>query len=118
MFHFLLLRPNLDYLCDVRNATTVADSNKLERTQRKLPALCYNIFSPQVLCSYANAVDFLKMHTLRERKRHFVELFFIRVYPVFKCCLFRLVTDGLRVPSHNFSVSALPKGKIRFVHIG
>jgi hypothetical protein len=116
MFHFLLLRPYLNYICGVRNATTVADSNKLERTQRKLPALYYNSFFPQVFCSYANAVDVLKMHTLRERKRHFDELFFIRVYLVFKCCPFRLVTDGLRVPAHNFSVSALHKVTLLFIH--
>lgn len=95
MFHFSLLGPNLEYVCCVRNATTVADPNKLERTQRKLAALIYNSFFPQVLCNYANAVDFLKIHTLRERKRQFDELFFIRIYLVFKYCLFRLVTDCL-----------------------
>jgi hypothetical protein len=105
---FLVTVPNLEYFCGIRNSTTVADSNKLERTQRKLQAVYYNSFFPQVLCSYANAVDFLKMHTLRERKRHFDELFFIRVYLLFKCCPFR------RVPAHNFSVSALHKVTLLF----
>jgi len=90
--------------------------DRLERTQRKLPALSYNSLFPQVLCSYANAVDFLKMHTIRERKRQFDELFFIRLYLVFKCCPFRLVTDGLRVPVYNCSVSVLPKVTLLFIY--
>ena len=104
----------MEYFCSIINAITVTDSNKLERTQRKLAALCYTSFFPQVLCRYANDIDFLKMHTLRESRRHFDELFFILVYPGFKFCHFRLVTDGLRVRAHNCSVTALHKGTVLF----
>jgi hypothetical protein len=90
----------VEYICGIRNDIAVTDSSNLERTQRKLIAVCYKSFFPQVVCSYANAVDFLKMRTIRERRR-LDEPFFIRVYLGFKCCPFRLVTDVLRAPAHN-----------------
>ena len=41
--------------------------------------LCYNRFFPHVHCSYANAVGHLKIHTWRERRHLFNDLFYLRL---------------------------------------
>jgi hypothetical protein len=81
MLYFTLVRSKL-----VWNFITTADANKLERIQQKFAALCYNRFLPHVHYSYANALEYLKLHTLRKRRYHLDALFLIQVYRGLKYC--------------------------------
>jgi hypothetical protein len=67
----------LEYASAVWNSITTTDANKLERIQQKLAALCYNRFLPHVHYSYAKALEYLKLHTLRKRRYHLDALFII-----------------------------------------
>jgi hypothetical protein len=75
------------------------DANKLERIQQKFEAPCYNRFLPHVHCSHANALEYLKLHTLCKRRYHFDALFRIQVYCGLKYCPSLLEVVGLRVPT-------------------
>jgi hypothetical protein len=50
----------------VWSSITTTDANKLECIQQKFAALCYNRFLPHVHYSYAKALEYLKLHTLRQ----------------------------------------------------
>ena len=58
------------------NFITSADTNKVERIQRKFAALCHNRLFPHARCSYANASEYVKQHTLRDRRNHLDALTF------------------------------------------
>jgi hypothetical protein len=73
----------------------------LERIQQKFAHLCYNRFRPHVHYSYANALEYLKLHTLRKRRYHLDALFLIQVYLGSKLCPSVLETVGLRVPTRH-----------------
>ena len=62
--------------------STSDDANRLERVERKFPAFCfYSFFFLDVNYNYANALRYLKLLTLRERRCHFdMQLFKIIVY--------------------------------------
>jgi hypothetical protein len=57
--------------------------------------------------TYDDLLEFLKLHTLHDRKLHLDALFFISVYSGLKCCPSLLDTTGIRVPSHNVRNSSL-----------
>jgi hypothetical protein len=56
-------------------------------------------FFPVVHNSYSLALEELKLHTLRIRRRRHDALFLIQVYFGFKFCPSVLETEGLRVPA-------------------
>jgi hypothetical protein len=97
MLYFTLVRSTLEYASVVWNPITTTDANKLERIQQKFAALCYNRFLPHVHYSYANALEFLKFHTLRKRRYHLHALFITHVYHGLKYCPSLLEAVGLRV---------------------
>jgi hypothetical protein len=70
MLCFTLVRSKLEYASVVWNSITTTDANKLERIQQKFAALYYNRFHPHVHYSYASALEYLKIHTLRKRRYH------------------------------------------------
>jgi hypothetical protein len=71
-------------------------------------------FLPHVHYSYANALQYLKLHTLRKRRYHLDALFLIQVCRGLKYCPSLLEAVGLRVPTRyptdfsmfNFSPSS------------
>jgi hypothetical protein len=107
MLYFTLVRRKLEYASVVWNSITTTDANKLERTQQKFAALCYNRFLPHVHYSYANALEYLKLHNVRMSRYHLDALFLIQVYRGLKYCPSLLEAVGLRVPTRylrDFSV--------------
>jgi hypothetical protein len=94
-----LIRSKLEYASVVWNSITTTDANKLERIQQKFAALCYKRFLPRVHYTYSNALEHLKLHTLRKRRYHLDVLFLIQVYLGSKFCPSVLETVGLRVPT-------------------
>jgi hypothetical protein len=76
----LLLRPKLEYASAVWNSVTATDAKKLERIQRKFVALCQNHFSTHDHVTYDILLEFLKLHTLHDRRLHLDALFFLSVY--------------------------------------
>jgi hypothetical protein len=101
MLYFTLIRSKLEYASVVLNSITTTDANKLERIQQKFAARCCNRFLPNVHYNYANALEYLKLHTLRKRRYHLDALFLIQVYLGFKFCPSVLETVGLRVPTRH-----------------
>jgi hypothetical protein len=99
MLYFTLVRSELEYASVVWNSITTTDANKLERFQQKFAALCYNRFLPHVHYSFANSLEYLKLHTLRKRRCHLDALFIIQVYRGLKYCPSLLEAVGLRVPT-------------------
>jgi hypothetical protein len=99
MLYFTLIRSKLEYTSVVLNSITTSDANKLERIQQKFAALCYYRFLPHVHCSCAEALAYLKLHTLRKRRYHLDALFLIQVYRGLKYCPSLLEAVGLRVPT-------------------
>jgi hypothetical protein len=101
MLYCTLIRSNLEYAFVVWNFITTTDANKLERIQQKFAALCYYRFLPQVYYTYANALEYLKLQTLRKRRYHLDALFLIQVYLGSKFCPSVLKTVGLCVPTRH-----------------
>jgi hypothetical protein len=100
-FFFTLVRSKLEYASVVWNSITTTDANKLECIQQKFAALCCNRFLPRVHYSYANALEYLKLHTLRKRRYHLDALFLIQVYRGLKYCPSLLEAVGLPVPTRH-----------------
>jgi hypothetical protein len=73
----------------------------LKSIQRKFIALCQIRFSTHDHVTYEDFLEFLKLHTLHDRRLHLGALFFIPVYSGLKCCPSLLDTTGIPVPSHN-----------------
>ena len=66
--------------CVFMNSTS-DDANRLERIQLKFHAFCFYNFFLDINYIYANALDYLKLLTLRERRCHLdLQLFKIIVY--------------------------------------
>jgi hypothetical protein len=82
------------------NSIMATDANKLERIPQRFAAL-YNRFLPHVHYIYSNALEHLKLHTLRKRRYHLDALFLIQVYLGSKFCLSVLETVGLRVSTRH-----------------
>jgi hypothetical protein len=99
MLYFTLVTSQLEYASVVWKSITTTDVNRLERIQQKFAALCYNRFLPHVHYSYANALEYLKLHTLHKRMYHLDALFLIQVYRGFKFCPSLSETVRLRVPT-------------------
>jgi hypothetical protein len=70
----------------------------LSSIQQKFAHLYYNRFLPHVHYSYANALEYLKLHSLRIRRHHLDALFLIQIYLGSKLCPSVLETVGHRVP--------------------
>jgi hypothetical protein len=99
MLYFPLVRPKLEYASVVQNSITTTDANKFERVQQKFAALCCNRFLPHVHYSSANALEYLKLHSLCKRRYHLDALFLIQIYRGLKYCPSLLEAVGLRVPT-------------------
>jgi hypothetical protein len=114
MLYFTFIRSTLEYTSVIWNYIMTTDANKLERIQQKFAALCYNRFLPHVHYSYAEALKYLKLHTLHKRRYHLDALFLIQVYCGLKYCPSLLEAVSLRVPTRylrdfsmfNFSPSS------------
>jgi hypothetical protein len=102
MLYLTLVRSKHEYASVGWNSVTTTDANKLERIQQKFAALCCNRFLPHVHYSYANALEYLKLHTLRKRMYNLDALFLIQVYRGLKYCLSLLEAVGLRVRTRYF----------------
>jgi hypothetical protein len=76
LYFTYLVRPELEYASVIWNFITSANANKVERIQRKFRALCYNRLFPCARCSYPNASEYVKQHTLRERRNYLVAVTF------------------------------------------
>jgi hypothetical protein len=63
--------------------------------QQKFAALCYYRFFPHVHYSYANALEYLKLHTVCQRRYHLDALFLIQVCRGLKYCPSLLEVVGL-----------------------
>jgi hypothetical protein len=96
MFYF---RSKLEYASVVWNSITTTDANTLECIQQNFAALCYNRFLPHVHYSYADALEYLKLHTLHKRRYHLDALFLLQVYRGLKYCPSLLETVALRDPT-------------------
>ena len=61
----------IEYASIICSFLTSANAKRVERIQSKLKAPCYNRFFPHARCSYANASEYVELHTLRDRRNHF-----------------------------------------------
>jgi hypothetical protein len=99
---FALVRSKLEYASVAWNFVTIADSNKLERVQKKnFTALCQKRFFQDVEYHYDNIFEKLNLQTLHIRRRHFDALFLINDFSGTKHFPSVLETVGIRVPTRN-----------------
>jgi hypothetical protein len=70
MIYCTLFRPKLEYASAAWNSVTSTDASKLERIQRKFVFLCHRRFFSHLPYSYANVLNYLKFHTLSDRRCH------------------------------------------------
>jgi hypothetical protein len=98
VLHFVLVRFKVEYASMVWNSITSADANKLERIQKKITALCFKCFLPQVNYCHGLALERLKLHTLQKRRHHLDALFLTEVYHGYTDCPSALEIVGLWVP--------------------
>jgi hypothetical protein len=96
---FFILNIKRIELSVVRNSIMFTDGNKLESNQQKFAVLCFNPFFPQVYCSYAYALEQLKLHTLSNRRYNHDTFFLIQVYLGSKFYPSLSETSSLRVPA-------------------
>jgi hypothetical protein len=71
-----LVRSKLKYTSVAWNSVTIADSNKLERTQRKISALWHSRFFQDVEYHYYSILEKLNLQTLHIRRSHLDALFY------------------------------------------
>jgi hypothetical protein len=64
----------------VWNSITSTDASKLERIQRKFVSLCHRRFFSNLPYSYTNVLNYLKFHTLNDRRCHLDTLFFYLMF--------------------------------------
>jgi hypothetical protein len=107
IFYVTPVRPKLEYALIVWNSITATDSKNLECIQRKFVALCQHRLFTYNHVNYDDFLEFLKVHTLHDRRLHLDALFFISVYSGWKCCPSLWDTPGIRVISRNFRTSSL-----------
>jgi hypothetical protein len=107
ILYLTLVPPKPEYASTVWSSITDTDAKKLERIQRKFVALYQNRFSTHDHVTYEVFLEFLKLHTLHDRRLHLDALFFISVYLGLKCCPCLLYTIGIRVPCSNVRNSSL-----------
>jgi hypothetical protein len=79
IFYLTLVRPKLEYASNVWNSITATDAKKLERIQRNFVALCQNRFSTHDHVTYEDFLEFLKLHTLHDRRLH-LDAFFLFLF--------------------------------------
>jgi hypothetical protein len=102
MIYCTLVRPKLEHASVAWNSITSTDASKVERIQRKFVSLCHRRFFSHLPYSYANVLNYLKFHTLGDRRCHLDALFLLNVYNSSKFCPILLETVGFRVPNRNF----------------
>jgi hypothetical protein len=101
MLYLALVKSKLEYASVSWNSVTITDSNKLERVQRKIAALCQKRFFSRCLISLWQYIGKLNLHTLHIKRRHFDALFLINVFSGTKHWPSVLETLGIRVPTRN-----------------
>jgi hypothetical protein len=69
------------------NSITSADASKLERIQRKFVSLCHRRLFSNLTYSYANVLNYLKFHTLSDRRCHLDALFYLMFTMIQNCAL-------------------------------
>jgi hypothetical protein len=102
ILYFALIGCELEYASVAWNSVTIADSNKLERIQRKFAAFCHNRVFQDVEYHCDNILEILNMLTVLTSRRHFDALLLLNVFSGAKCCPSVLETVGIRVPTSNF----------------
>lgn len=73
---FYLIWSKLDYVSVIFNYAISTDDNKFERIQWQLEALYYIPFFPLTHDGYTNALEYLKPHTLRDKKISYWQISF------------------------------------------
>jgi hypothetical protein len=102
MLHFALYKSKLEWVSVDLNSVTITDSNKLERTQRTIAALCHNTFFPKdTKYHHCNLLERLNLLTLHIKRHHPVAFFLINIFRGAKCSSSVLETVDIRVPSGN-----------------
>jgi hypothetical protein len=97
MLYFTLVTSKLEYASVVWNSITTTGQTGTHPAE--VLVFCWNRFLPHVHYSYANALEYLKLHTLRKRMYHLDALFLIQVYRGLQYCPSLLEAVGLRVPT-------------------
>jgi hypothetical protein len=69
--------PKLEYVSTVWNSITVTDAKQPERIQRKFVALCQDRFSTHGHVTDGDFLEFMKLHTLHDRRIHLDALFLL-----------------------------------------
>jgi hypothetical protein len=77
MLYYTSVRPKLEYASVAWNPITSTDASKLQRIQRKFVSLCRRRFFSHLPYSYTNVLNYLKFHTLSDRRCHLDALFYL-----------------------------------------
>jgi hypothetical protein len=106
--YLTLVRPQLENASTIWNYVTSTDAKKLVRTQRTFVALCQNCFFTNDHVTYEDFLQFLKLHTLHDRRLRLDALCFLPIYSGLQCCPSLLVFwySGIRVLPRNFRNSS------------